>query len=116
MIFTSFTGKALDSEMILSQVDRVYMALIIAIIFQYRDDWKYVAMIIDRLLLYVFFGITVGGTCGILFSAPSVFQGKLETFSQFCFSATVHINFSVVDQREVLDKLINLYKTGGSHD
>ncbi|KIH58344.1 hypothetical protein ANCDUO_11451, partial [Ancylostoma duodenale] len=41
----------------------------------YRDDWKYVAMIIDRLLLYVFFGITVGGTCGILFSAPYVFQG-----------------------------------------
>ncbi|KHJ90132.1 Neurotransmitter-gated ion-channel transmembrane region [Oesophagostomum dentatum] len=62
----------------------------------YRDDWKYVAMIIDRLLLYVFFGITIGGTCGILFSAPSVFQ--------------------VVDQREVLDKLINLYKTGGSRD
>ncbi|KAJ1363488.1 Acetylcholine receptor subunit beta-type unc-29 [Parelaphostrongylus tenuis] len=62
----------------------------------YRDDWKYVAMIIDRLLLYVFFGITVGGTCGILFSAPYVFQG--------------------VNQREVLDRLINLYKTGGSRD
>uniref|UniRef100_A0A0K0D3I3 Neur_chan_LBD domain-containing protein n=1 Tax=Angiostrongylus cantonensis TaxID=6313 RepID=A0A0K0D3I3_ANGCA len=42
----------------------------------YRDDWKYVAMIIDRLLLYVFFGITAGGTCGILFSAPYVFQGE----------------------------------------
>ncbi|KAL6732453.1 hypothetical protein Aduo_003213 [Ancylostoma duodenale] len=62
----------------------------------YRDDWKYVAMIIDRLLLYVFFGITVGGTCGILFSAPYVFQ--------------------VVNQREVLDKLINLYKTGGGNN
>ncbi|XGW24618.1 hypothetical protein V3C99_006223 [Haemonchus contortus] len=57
------------------------------------DDWKFVGMIIDRLLLYVFFGITAGGTCGILFSAPSVFEG--------------------VNQREVLDKLINLYKTGG---
>ncbi|VDO09468.1 unnamed protein product [Haemonchus placei] len=60
----------------------------------YRDDWKYVAMIIDRLLLYVFFGITVGGTCGILFSAPYVFQG--------------------VNQREVLQRLIELYKTRGS--
>ncbi|KAK6730962.1 hypothetical protein RB195_007436 [Necator americanus] len=60
----------------------------------YRDDWKYVAMIIDRLLLYVFFGITVGGTCGILFSAPYVFQ--------------------VVNQREVLQRLIDLYKSGGS--
>ncbi|CAB3408346.1 unnamed protein product [Caenorhabditis bovis] len=51
----------------------------------YRDDWKYVAMIIDRLLLYIFFGITVGGTCGILFSAPYVFEG--------------------VNQQEVLDLL-----------
>ncbi|XGW24628.1 hypothetical protein V3C99_006227 [Haemonchus contortus] len=58
----------------------------------HRDEWKYVAMIIDRLLLCVFFGITVGGTCGILFSAPYVFQG--------------------VDQRKVLQKLIDLYKSG----
>lgn len=56
----------------------------------HRDDWKYVAMIIDRLLLYVFFGITLGGTCGILFSAPHVFEG--------------------VDQREQLQRLINRYK------
>ncbi|VDM54592.1 unnamed protein product [Angiostrongylus costaricensis] len=42
----------------------------------YRDEWKFVAMIIDRLLLYVFFGITAGGACGILFSAPYVFQGN----------------------------------------
>uniref|UniRef100_A0A0K0D4B1 Neur_chan_memb domain-containing protein n=1 Tax=Angiostrongylus cantonensis TaxID=6313 RepID=A0A0K0D4B1_ANGCA len=42
----------------------------------YRDEWKFVAMIIDRLLLYIFFGITAGGTCGILFSAPHVFQGN----------------------------------------
>uniref|UniRef100_A0A915PT41 Neurotransmitter-gated ion-channel ligand-binding domain-containing protein n=1 Tax=Setaria digitata TaxID=48799 RepID=A0A915PT41_9BILA len=59
----------------------------------YRDDWKYVAMIIDRLLLYVFFGITLGGTCGIIFSAPYVFQG--------------------VDQRAELQRLIHLYKNGG---
>lgn len=39
-----------------------------------RDDWKYVAMVIDRLLLLVFFGITLGGTVGILLSAPHVFE------------------------------------------
>ncbi|VDL73692.1 unnamed protein product [Nippostrongylus brasiliensis] len=62
----------------------------------YRDDWRYVAMIIDRFLLYIFFGITLGGTCGILLSAPYVFQG--------------------IDQREVLDRLIHLYGTGGRRD
>ena len=59
----------------------------------YRDDWKYVAMIIDRLLLYVFFGITVGGTVGILFSAPYVFDQ--------------------VDQETVLNKLKVLYRSVG---
>ncbi|CAD6186266.1 unnamed protein product [Caenorhabditis auriculariae] len=60
----------------------------------FRDDWKYVAMIIDRLLLYVFFGITVGGTCGILFSAPYVFQG--------------------IEQQQVLSHLVEQYKTKGN--
>ncbi|CAL2029144.1 unnamed protein product [Caenorhabditis brenneri] len=60
----------------------------------FRDDWKYVAMIIDRLLLYVFFGITVGGTCGILFSAPHVFQR--------------------IDQQEMLDRLKEKYDTASN--
>lgn len=55
-----------------------------------RDDWKYVAMVIDRLLLYIFFGVTLGGTLGILLSAPNVFK--------------------YVDQQEIIDKLTN----GGS--
>jgi nicotinic acetylcholine receptor len=60
---------------------------------QYRDDWKYVAMIIDRLMLYAFFGITIGGTCGILLSAPYVFQG--------------------VDQGEQLRRLVHVYRNAG---
>ncbi|KAI1722507.1 neurotransmitter-gated ion-channel ligand binding domain-containing protein [Ditylenchus destructor] len=39
-----------------------------------RDDWKYIAMVVDRLLLIIFFGITMGGTIGIIFSAPHVFD------------------------------------------
>uniref|UniRef100_A0A1I7W8T5 Neur_chan_memb domain-containing protein n=1 Tax=Heterorhabditis bacteriophora TaxID=37862 RepID=A0A1I7W8T5_HETBA len=38
------------------------------------DEWKFVSMVIDRLLLYVFFAVTTGGTLGILFSAPNVFD------------------------------------------
>ncbi|ETN74920.1 Neurotransmitter-gated ion-channel ligand binding domain protein [Necator americanus] len=58
--------------------------------FQYRDDWKFVAMVVDRVLLYGFFGITLGGTIGILFSAPTVFER--------------------VDEQKHLQKLIQLYK------
>ncbi|CAJ0949166.1 unnamed protein product, partial [Mesorhabditis belari] len=39
-----------------------------------RDDWKYVAMVIDRLLLLVFFGVTLGGTIEIILRAPHVFE------------------------------------------
>ncbi|CAI5437965.1 unnamed protein product [Caenorhabditis angaria] len=60
----------------------------------YRDDWKYVAMVIDRLLLYVFFGITVGGTCGILFSAPNVFD--------------------FVDQADIIEKLKGQYASAST--
>ncbi|KHN70740.1 Acetylcholine receptor subunit beta-type acr-2 [Toxocara canis] len=50
-----------------------------------RDDWKYISMVIDRLLLVTFFGITLGGTVAIIFSAPHVFD--------------------FVDQRQIIQKL-----------
>lgn len=52
------------------------------------EEWKFVSVVIDRLLLYVFFAITIGGTMGILFSAPNVFDH--------------------VDQVEVIEKLKRL--------
>lgn len=42
--------------------------------FQIREDWKYVAMVIDRLQLYIFFIVTTAGTLGILMDAPHIFE------------------------------------------
>lgn len=42
--------------------------------FQTREDWKYVAMVIDRLQLYMFFIVTTAGTVGILMDAPHIFE------------------------------------------
>ncbi|PAV63863.1 hypothetical protein WR25_03259 isoform M [Diploscapter pachys] len=41
---------------------------------QMKDDWKYVSMVIDRFLLYGFFAVTLGGTIGIIASAPTIFE------------------------------------------
>ncbi|KAK7586041.1 hypothetical protein V9T40_003917 [Parthenolecanium corni] len=41
---------------------------------QIREDWKYVAMVIDRLQLYLFFIVTTFGTIGILMDAPHIFE------------------------------------------
>jgi nicotinic acetylcholine receptor, invertebrate len=55
-----------------------------------RDDWKYVALVIDRIMLYIFFSVTVIGTAFILFDAPYIFE--------------------FVDQQAYLDKLISANK------
>ncbi|PIC18837.1 hypothetical protein B9Z55_024590 [Caenorhabditis nigoni] len=47
--------------------------------FQQREEWKFVSVVIDRLLLYLFFGVTTGGTMGILLSAPNVFEHVNQT-------------------------------------
>uniref|UniRef100_A0A1I8BCI4 Neur_chan_LBD domain-containing protein n=1 Tax=Meloidogyne hapla TaxID=6305 RepID=A0A1I8BCI4_MELHA len=58
----------------------------------HRDDWRFVAMVIDRFLLYIFFGVTLGGTIGVLFSAPTVFES--------------------VNQQAILQRLIHAYESG----
>jgi nicotinic acetylcholine receptor len=47
-------------------------------------------MIIDRIMLYIFFGVTLGGTLGILLSANTVFE--------------------FIDQAQILEKLKHSYQ------
>ena len=47
---------------------------LIFILLQVLEDWKYVARVIDRLLLYIFLVVTIGGTAGILLKAPHIFE------------------------------------------
>ena len=41
---------------------------------QIIEDWRYIAMVIDRLQLYIFLAVTIGGTVGILIHAPHIFD------------------------------------------
>ena len=41
---------------------------------QILEDWRYIAMVIDRLQLYLFLAVTIGGTIAILISAPHIFE------------------------------------------
>ncbi|XP_037093024.1 acetylcholine receptor subunit alpha-like [Pollicipes pollicipes] len=42
-----------------------------------REDWKYVAMVLDRLFLWVFLLAVVLGTAGIILQAPSLYDDRL---------------------------------------
>ncbi|CAF3755051.1 unnamed protein product [Rotaria sordida] len=39
-----------------------------------KEEWKYVALVIDRLFLYIFTTACVAGTCGIILQAPSIYD------------------------------------------
>jgi len=41
---------------------------------QIIEDWRYIAMVIDRLQLFIFLAVTIGGTIGILIDAPHIFE------------------------------------------
>jgi nicotinic acetylcholine receptor, invertebrate len=41
---------------------------------QVLEDWRYIAMVIDRLQLYIFLAVTVAGTMGILINAPHIYD------------------------------------------
>jgi len=41
------------------------------------DDWKYVAMVLDRILLWLFSFACVAGTCGIILVAPSLYDTRM---------------------------------------
>ncbi|KAL8602746.1 hypothetical protein ACOMHN_053147 [Nucella lapillus] len=38
------------------------------------DDWKYVARVLDRLLLFIFLGVTVSGSVAVLMSSPHILE------------------------------------------
>lgn len=40
------------------------------------DDWRYVAMVLDRILLWVFTILCISGTSGIILVAPSLYDTK----------------------------------------
>merc|ERR1711971_218495 len=41
------------------------------------DDWKYVATVLDRILLWLFSFACVAGTCGIILVAPSLYDTRI---------------------------------------
>ena len=45
-------------------------------ILQIKEDWKYVAMVIDRLFLWIFTTACVVGTFGIILQAPTLYDDR----------------------------------------
>lgn len=46
-------------------------------LFQVKEDWKYVAMVLDRLFLWIFTLAVVVGTAGIILQAPTLYDDRI---------------------------------------
>lgn len=46
-------------------------------ILQVKEDWKYVAMVLDRLFLWIFTLAVLVGTAGIILQAPSLYDDRV---------------------------------------
>nr|CAD7205707.1 unnamed protein product [Timema douglasi] len=46
------------------------------------EDWKYVSMVLDRFFLWIFTLACIGGTCGIIFQAPSLYDQRISLDQQ----------------------------------
>lgn len=42
-----------------------------------KEDWKYVAMVLDRLFLWIFTLAVVVGTAGIILQAPTLYDDRV---------------------------------------
>lgn len=44
---------------------------------QVKEDWKYVAMVLDRLFLWIFTIAVIVGTAGIILQAPTLYDTRV---------------------------------------
>lgn len=51
--------------------------LIVAVLIQVKEDWKYVAMVLDRLFLWIFTLAVLVGTAGIILQAPTLYDDRI---------------------------------------
>ena len=55
---------------------KIIITLFIILCFQEARDWKYIAMVMDRLFLYIFTTACACGTLSIFLYAPSLYDSR----------------------------------------
>lgn len=64
----------MDIKFTAPRVQKFYRSIITL---QVKEDWKYVAMVLDRLFLWIFTLAVCVGTAGIILQAPSLYDDRI---------------------------------------
>ena len=62
-----FCARTINSESLILDIVYIYEQQVI-------EDWKYIAMVLDRLFLWLFTLACIMGTGGIILRAPSLYD------------------------------------------
>ncbi|XP_078053342.1 nicotinic acetylcholine receptor beta2 [Augochlora pura] len=76
------------------------------------EDWKFVAMVLDRLFLWVFTLACIGGTLGIIFQAPSLYDTREPVDQQLTgisFRNYMYPNLEEIPQKGTESPITNNY-------
>lgn len=61
---------------------------LVSVILQVKEDWKFVAMVLDRLFLWLFTIAVVFGTAGIILHAPTLYDTRVPIDTKMSEIAT----------------------------
>lgn len=61
---------------LISIFEEKYFLMFFFFFLQIQEDWKYVAMVLDRLFLWIFTTACVVGTFGIILQAPTLYDHR----------------------------------------
>ena len=76
LFFELFQGRPLSRRSLLFHHHTALRSITSFLILQIKEDWKYVAMVIDRLFLWIFTTACVVGTFGIILQAPTLYDDR----------------------------------------
>ncbi|GIY48201.1 acetylcholine receptor subunit alpha-like [Caerostris extrusa] len=73
VLMAEFMPECLEWRAVTSLCEIVFVVWILE---QVKEDWKYVAMVLDRLFLWIFSVAVLVGTCGIILHAPTLYDTR----------------------------------------